>query len=69
MEDGTVFHFYRSKQNKVSPLHLIPDFDEGNYYSIDACGRDFLEGRFLPDNKDDSFVLIPKSEIKKVFVK
>jgi hypothetical protein len=50
-----------------NPLTNIPDFDKGNYWSIDADGDDELKDFFEEDPDDDSFILIPKSDVLNVW--
>ena len=49
------------------PFDIIPEFDYGDAWSIDAGSRSDLH--YPLDPTDDSFVLIPKKDVVEVFFK
>jgi hypothetical protein len=49
------------------PFESEPLFDRGDAWSIDACGREDLP--FPVDPAEDSFVLIPKTDVVNVYFK
>ena len=54
-------------KDRVSPLETIPDFVFQEQYCIDAGGNEELFKQYPVFPEDDSFVLIPKGEIKDVW--
>jgi hypothetical protein len=54
--------FYLS-DTKKNPLEVIPEFDQGDYWEID-----FQSDKYKTSPNDDSFVLIPKSDVIGVWV-
>ena len=54
--------FYLS-DSKVNPLETMPEFDQCDYWEID-----FQSDKYKTSPNDNSFVLIPKSDVINVWV-
>jgi len=68
LTDGTEISFYTTSEDiTTNPLELEEDFDAIEWWSIDACGNEELEARFDVDPVDNSFVLIPKELVERVY--
>jgi hypothetical protein len=64
LSDGRVFHFYTSDGD--NPLETVPDFDRGEDWCFDGGG--VPESPLIrTDPTDDSYVLVKKSEVRRVF--
>ncbi len=62
IEDFPFYHGYSDK----NPLQPSTVFDRGDYWIIDAGSEDSkIREYYKEDPEDDSFVLIPKSEVTK----
>lgn len=66
LTNGMDLEFY-SGQRDQHPFETIPEFDRGDAWSIDALGRTDLP--FPVDPTEDSFVLIPKTDVVDVYFK
>lgn len=60
------FSFYAGRPDQ-HPFETIPEFDRGDAWCIDAGGREDLP--FPVDPTEDSFVLIPKTDVVDVYFK
>lgn len=67
LEDGREFKFYYDSNSQVSPFERIDEFDKGDSWSLDLSRE--LGNEFPIDTEDDSFVLIPKNMVKKIYYK
>ena len=65
LKDGRQFCFYHSKSNEISPFVEVEEFDQGDHWSLDLAND--LEGEYPLDPEDDSFVLVPKDHVVRVF--
>jgi hypothetical protein len=67
LRDGRKLGFYRDHVKKimVSPFERIKDFDRGDCWCIDMCGEENIG--YPIDPEDDSFCLIPKSDVVQVY--
>lgn len=65
LKSGLIHSFYCGIS--VNPLELIPDFNQGECWCIDAHDDEVLFDKYQRDPTDDSFVLIPKSDVLEVF--
>jgi len=63
-KDLTKVGCYHSDDD-ANPLETIEDFDRGDAYSMDC--REAVDARYPLDPEDDSFVLIPKADILRVW--
>lgn len=64
--NGITHEFYAGIPDR-KPFDIIPEFDCGDAWSVDACHRNDLP--YPLDPTDDSFVLIPKADVVEVFFK
>lgn len=65
--DDTDISFYYDYVTTISPLKRIKEFNQGDCWAIDASSDSKLIERFKIWDEDDSFILIPKIEVKKVY--
>lgn len=65
LKDGRQFCFYTTRDKEKNPLLEIEEFDQGENWSLDLLSD--LEDEYPLDPEDDSFVLIPKNHVVRVF--
>lgn len=66
LDDGREFYFYLSPGAWENPLDEVNGFDKGEYWSVDISEEDH---EFERDSEDDSFTLIPKERVVRVYSK
>lgn len=68
LEDGRKYPFYYKRKKEGNPLHAIPEFHhiDGIHYILDIYELLDTDEYEIYD-EEDSFVLIPKNHVKRVF--
>lgn len=66
-KEGVTYCFYQTTNPEENVLDSVSDFDQGDNWSIDAGCNEELTKLYQEDPEDNSFVLIPKSSVIKVW--
>jgi hypothetical protein len=66
-KEGIKHCFYSTTDKNEDVLNSIPEFNQGDYWSVDAGNNDEIQKTYKTDPTDNSFVLIPKTSVIKVW--
>jgi hypothetical protein len=65
-KEGFIFQFYNSDNKNIEEsMKSIPDFEENDYWILDACGN--KEVLKFYENYQIGFVKIPKKSVERFF--